>query len=86
VDALGEAGLAPPARLAELVEAWRLQQNLSQLLKVALEDGADPTDEPAALKTLLARAGGAKDFKSLLQHLRKAREAAHAAFLATISA
>jgi len=86
LEALGAAGLAPQARLADLIDAWGLQQNLSQLLKVALEDDADPSDEPPALKSLLARAGSARDFKGLQRRLREARAAAHAAFLATISA
>jgi len=84
LEALGEAGLAPPERLTALTDAWRLQQNLSQLLKVALQDGADPSDEPAALKSLLAKAGGARDFKTLRRRIETVRAAAHAAFLATI--
>ena len=73
--ALAEADLAPTAALAQLSEAWRLQQDLSQLLKIALESD-DPGDEPAPLKTLLARAGGVRDFSGLTGKLRKVRAAA----------
>ncbi|MBN9320207.1 MAG: bifunctional [glutamine synthetase] adenylyltransferase/[glutamine synthetase]-adenylyl-L-tyrosine phosphorylase, partial [Caulobacterales bacterium] len=62
-------GLADDAALADLQDAWALQQNLTQLLKVALEDDADPEDEPAAFQALLARAGGEKDFKALKKRL-----------------
>ncbi|HQR91131.1 MAG TPA: glutamine-synthetase adenylyltransferase, partial [Caulobacter sp.] len=53
--ALRAAGLADDAALASLETAWRLEQDLSQLIKVALEDGGDPEAEPKAFKTLLAR-------------------------------
>ena len=84
LDALREAGAAPVAHLTALTTAWRLQQNLSQLLKVALEDGADPSSEPAALRSLLAKAGGARDFVSLRARLTTARKAAHAAYEASV--
>ena len=53
--ALRQAGLAPAARLEDLAAAWRLQQDLTQLLKLALADGADPAAEPPAFRALLAR-------------------------------
>lgn len=84
--AIGEAGLAPAGALELLAAAWRLQQDLSQLLKLALEDRADPGQEPRALQALLARAGGARDLKVLRARLAAARKAAHAAFLALVPA
>ena len=78
--AIGAAALAPARPLADLERAWRLQQDLTQLLKVALEDGADPAAEPAAFRKLLARAGGARDFRQLRAALEKAQAAAHAAY------
>lgn len=82
-EALGlvlAAGLAQKGPLADLQEAWRLQQNLTQLLKVALPDGEDPGEEPKAFKALLARAGGVKDFKGLRAKLARARAAARHAY------
>jgi glutamate-ammonia-ligase adenylyltransferase len=73
--ALAEAGVAPETPMADLASAWRLQQNLAQLLKIALEDGGDPADEPKPLRALLARAGGARDFQSLKAKLMSARNA-----------
>jgi [glutamine synthetase] adenylyltransferase / [glutamine synthetase]-adenylyl-L-tyrosine phosphorylase len=78
--ALGAAELADPGALQNLEKAWRMQQDLSQLLKVALQDNADPELEPSALKALLARAGEEADFKALKSSLAKLRKAARAAF------
>jgi glutamate-ammonia-ligase adenylyltransferase len=80
LEALRKAALAPAAPLAALDAAWRLQQNLTQLLKVALTGDADPTGEPPALRALLARAGQARDFRQLRARLEAARTAAHKAY------
>ncbi|MCI3181140.1 glutamine-synthetase adenylyltransferase [Caulobacter sp. CCUG 60055] len=78
--ALAEAGLADARAVETLETAWRLQQDLSQVLKVALDDDVDPAEEPRAFKALLARAGQARDFRALQAKLRGARaEAATAA-------
>ncbi|HEY2752780.1 bifunctional [glutamine synthetase] adenylyltransferase/[glutamine synthetase]-adenylyl-L-tyrosine phosphorylase [Phenylobacterium sp.] len=79
-----EAGLAPAQPLADLERAWRLQQNLTQLLKVALEDGENPEAEPPAFRALLARAGDARDFRQLRAALKAARTAAHTAYEAIV--
>jgi glutamate-ammonia-ligase adenylyltransferase len=80
LTAFREARLAPAEPLLALEAAWRLQQDLTQLLKVALEDAGDPTEEPAAFRRLLARAGHARDFGSLARKLDQARAAARAAY------
>ena len=77
--ALGEAGLAPAPLLAALTNAWRLQQDLSQLLRVALARDADPEREPRALRTLMARAAGVRDYRALRAELTRRRGAAHRA-------
>ncbi|WP_374471355.1 bifunctional [glutamine synthetase] adenylyltransferase/[glutamine synthetase]-adenylyl-L-tyrosine phosphorylase [Phenylobacterium sp.] len=78
--AFAKAGLAPAAPLAALQEAWALQQNLTQLLKVALEDNPDPAQEPRAFQVLLARAGGARTLKTLFAKLSTSRVAARKAY------
>ncbi|MDB5496399.1 MAG: glutamate-ammonia-ligase adenylyltransferase [Phenylobacterium sp.] len=78
--AFRDAGLAAAKPLADLERAWRLQQNLTQLLKVALEDGANPEREPAAFRALLARAGGVRDFRQLRAALKTERSAARRAY------
>ncbi|MBX3479930.1 MAG: bifunctional [glutamine synthetase] adenylyltransferase/[glutamine synthetase]-adenylyl-L-tyrosine phosphorylase [Caulobacter sp.] len=85
LTALAGAGLVGAAPAAALEQAWRQQQDLSQLLKVALEDGADPELEPRALKALLARAGAASDWKALKASLTKRRKAARAAYEAVVA-
>jgi glutamate-ammonia-ligase adenylyltransferase len=81
LDALIAANLAPKGLLDGVRRSWRLQQNLSQLLKIALDDSASPDDEPKAFKVLLAKAGGARDYAALRARLTSARGAAHAAFI-----
>jgi glutamate-ammonia-ligase adenylyltransferase len=84
LSAFAEAGLAPLEPLAALADAWRLQQDLTQLLKVALEDDHDPAAEPKAFQALLARAGGAKTFKALQARLAEAQGTARAAYEAVV--
>ena len=80
-----DAGLADPALIAALENAWRLQQNLSQVVKVALSDESEPGREPKRLQAILAQAGGAKSLTALRAKLERARGKAHAAFEAIVS-
>ena len=79
------AGLASGEGVDALEAAWKLQHDLTQLLKLALADGADPTAEPKAFQTLLARAGDTDDLKALRAKLASARAAAKAAYAAVLS-
>ena len=63
-----------------------MQQDLSQLLKVALEDGADPTGEPKAFRVALAKAGQARGFEALKAKLARDRDEAHRAYEAVVAA
>jgi glutamate-ammonia-ligase adenylyltransferase len=80
LTAFREAGLADAAAVDVLARAGRLQQDLTQLIKVALDDRADPDAEPKAFRALLARAGGAKDFRALKTRLTASRKAAREAY------
>jgi glutamate-ammonia-ligase adenylyltransferase len=80
LEALGAAGMADAADIAVLSEAWTLQQNLSQVLKVALEDGADPEAEPARFRAILAKAAGEASFETLQGRMAQTQTAAHAAY------
>jgi len=82
--ALRDTRLAAAEPLEALEDAWRLQQDLTQLLKVALEDVHDPAHEPKAFLALLARAGHARSFASLRQRLDKAQAAARLAYMALL--
>lgn len=77
---LTEHGLGPLTLMTKLYDAWELQQNLSQLLKVALEAGADPDDEPPTFRAMLAKAGNAPNYSRLRGKLAAARDIAHDAF------
>lgn len=82
--ALAEAGFASPERIATLRDAWTLQQDLSQLLKLALPDDADPAAEPEPFRALLAKAGGEPTFAALEKRLKTLRTAAREAFRAIV--
>ena len=84
LGALAAADLVAPAAVAALSDAWRLQQNLTQLIKVALSDDPRPSEEPRAFQALLARAGGVKTFKALERRLAEAQAAARKAYLAVV--
>jgi glutamate-ammonia-ligase adenylyltransferase len=82
-EALAALIVAQPSQgpvLRRVRRAWRLQQNLSQLLKIALDDGDSPDDQPPAFRALLARAGGARGYPALRARLEASRAAAHEAF------
>ena len=72
--------LGPAEPIKALEDAWRLQQDLTQLLKVALEDVTNPGQEPKAFRALLARAGNARSFAVLQQRLGQAHAQARAAY------
>ena len=83
--ALRDAGLAPPC-VTDLDDAWVLQQDLSQVLKVALPEAEDPSREPEALRALLAKAGHAKSFEALTEALKARRGAARKAYDTVLTA
>jgi len=85
LEAMRAASLAPAALIDDLAAAWRLQQDLSQLMKVALPDSADPEHEPRALRSLMAKAAGVRDFRALRAALTARRQAAHQAFLGLLT-
>jgi glutamate-ammonia-ligase adenylyltransferase len=82
--AMADAGLADSAAAAALIEAWRLQQDLAQPLKLAVEDVADPDDEPKGFRAVLARAAGVRGYAALRARLRAARAEALTAFDAVV--
>jgi glutamate-ammonia-ligase adenylyltransferase len=77
--ALRQAKLVASAQAEALETAWRLQQELSQLIKVALGDAVDIDQEPQPFRQMLARAAGARDFRALQARLTSARASARKA-------
>lgn len=80
LELLEAAGLLQRSVLDDLAAAWRLQQDLSQLLKLALEDRDEPESQPTAFKTLLASTAGVEDLPSLRRLLDKLRTQARKNF------
>lgn len=81
---LEAVGLAPEKPIAALRAAWRLEQDLTQLMKLALTGAEDIAQEPKGFRLLLAKAGGARDLKALRAKLERARTAARAAYEAVV--
>jgi glutamate-ammonia-ligase adenylyltransferase len=78
---LGAANFLSATDLALLLEAARLQQALSQTLRIALDETLKPQEATQALGALLARAGGAPDFAGLEQHLTRLQRQVRAVFV-----
>ena len=75
LSALSAQGLAPSSVANGLARAWRLQQGLSQLVRAALSEHADPSSEPAPFRLKLARAGGVNALPALEAKLARVRRA-----------
>ncbi|MGH6829321.1 MAG: bifunctional [glutamine synthetase] adenylyltransferase/[glutamine synthetase]-adenylyl-L-tyrosine phosphorylase [Rhizomicrobium sp.] len=63
-----------------LIEAARLEQALSQILRLAVEGRFNATEASAGLKALLARAGEARDFPALERELKTRQAKVRALF------
>ncbi len=85
LGALQTEGFAPPGQMEPLRQAWRLQQTLDHLLKVAVDDAADPSAETAGLRALLIGAAGVRGMAALKTAVRRARRSARAVFEALIA-
>jgi glutamate-ammonia-ligase adenylyltransferase len=85
LETLRARDLGGAEAMTDLATAWRLQQDLSQVIRLALADDAEPETQPKALRALLARAAGLRDYRSLPALLERRRAAAHRAFLQLLS-
>jgi glutamate-ammonia-ligase adenylyltransferase len=77
---LSDAGVLPATMADGLIRATRLVHDLTQVLRLCLEDAFDPSTAPAGLKSLLARAGAAPDFPLLERDLRETLAAVQVQF------
>lgn len=68
---LSGKGILNAADSERLTQATQLIHNLTQILRLCLEEPFDPETAPSGLKALLARAGDAPDFSSLEAELRE---------------
>jgi glutamate-ammonia-ligase adenylyltransferase len=86
LEALAAAGAADPSLLRALHDAWRLQQDLSQVLRLAFDGPQDPADEPLPFRRLLAKAAGFRSWPMLRAELRRSQDTARAAFASVLRA
>jgi len=84
LDAMGTTGLVSGDVLSSLQAAWALQQNLTQVLKLALTGQDNPDDQPLAFRKLMARVAKVRDFRSLRKRLAQVQAQAHLAFLGIV--
>jgi glutamate-ammonia-ligase adenylyltransferase len=83
---LTDAALIAPADGLALVAAARLQQDLTQVLRIAVDGEFHPEKATAGLRSLLARVAGVPDFARLESLLLQRQAAARAVFVRIISA
>ncbi len=72
--------LLPPEDIQSLSNACRLYQDLTQVLRLAIDRPFVPADASPALKALLARAGELPDFATLDAHLGETQARVRAIF------
>lgn len=83
---LMKAGVLDPSDLHALTTAALMQQELTQVLRVATEGEFRPDTASAGLKALLVRVGGVSSFAELESLLHHRQAAAHAIFERIIGA
>ncbi len=72
---LKSAGVLNSNQAEILIPAATLYQNLTQVLRLCLENPFNPDQASPGLKNLLARASGMSDFKNLERHLLETEDA-----------
>jgi [glutamine synthetase] adenylyltransferase / [glutamine synthetase]-adenylyl-L-tyrosine phosphorylase len=77
---LEAAAVLSPADATALIAAAELEQALTQILRIALEETLKSAEATAGLKDLLVRAGGAADFAGLERRLATLQADAHGVF------
>jgi len=77
---LSKHGALAPDDSATLIEAAKLQGDLQQVVRIALDKTLDPQSASPGLKALLARAGETADFETLEEKLAAAQRNARDVF------
>ena len=81
LEKISAAGLMADADARLLGEAAGLEQALTQILRIALDETLDAGAASAGLKALLTKAGGARDFPGLERELFARQDAVRRIFL-----
>lgn len=77
---LQAAGVLAPSDAAVLIGATRLIHDVTQVVRLCIEEAFDPATAPPGLKELIARAGDAPSFEALETRLRQTLGEVHALF------
>jgi glutamate-ammonia-ligase adenylyltransferase len=80
LESLAETGCLKPADAQTLISTARIENALTQILRIAVEGTLEPDAASPGLKTLLVRAAGAKDFAALEASLVDAQARVRAIF------
>ncbi|HTW36829.1 MAG TPA: bifunctional [glutamine synthetase] adenylyltransferase/[glutamine synthetase]-adenylyl-L-tyrosine phosphorylase [Rhizomicrobium sp.] len=80
LETLAKAGALDAPDAKTLINAAKLQQSLTQILRIAIDGTLDPDVASPGLKSLLIRAGGANNFALLEGELIRAQAEARAIF------
>jgi len=78
--ALATAGVLADGAAEELLAAWRLFHEITQMVRVSLGDPADPRNASQSFKRRLAKCAGAPDFSVLEAEIADAEAAVAARF------
>lgn len=84
LSAMQRAGLAKATDIEALMTAWRVQQALSQMMRLSLNEETDPNEEPEVFQRKLARAVHTRRLDTLEKKLKDIRAKARAAFDAVL--
>ncbi|HTQ12899.1 MAG TPA: bifunctional [glutamine synthetase] adenylyltransferase/[glutamine synthetase]-adenylyl-L-tyrosine phosphorylase [Rhizomicrobium sp.] len=76
LEKLGRSGALSATDAEALLAAARVENALTQVLRIAVDGTLDPSDASPGLRALLVRAAGAKDFAGLERTLTDARKRA----------
>ncbi len=86
LNRLAAAKLLEAGDAALLLDAAGLEQALTQTLRIALDESLKAEEATPALKALLARAGGMRDFAALEQRLARLQTAVRGIFTRLVQA
>ncbi len=82
---LTDAGVVPREQGLALIEAWRLQSSLAQLIALGAAQPFRPEEAREPFRRRLAAVAGLPDFRTLEAQLNDAQKAAHAAMRAILA-
>ena len=84
LERLAELGLMDLNEAAALIEASRLYQSLTQLLRLSIDNDFEPAQAPRGLVELLLRGGEAADLARLEAHIAEMQRATRAIFASIV--